>query len=692
VRMIRLSRLVFVVALVTVAFPAAGMAESSGGRVSDGPGCPTGGRVCLRAHSKLDFRVATERLDRLRYGRRSAIRVRVWNIRKWTATTVRVCARVPRKRARVVSVNGRGSIRYKGKSACWIVRRIKPKHSVVRLFDVSLRRRASRKGLTKIAVTVTAGNSNPLSHSFALVAAPHRHRHSHGSRRPGSGASSSSTCVPPNSLGIVFVTDVSESMEISDPTFLRSRAISVGLDQLPDGSIAAGTVFDEYTSELFGATTVDASTRPGLKQAAQQLYDYGGTDYQEAFLGAQEELNAMPGADKKAVVFLSDGAPNFLDFDANEAIAAAGIPIYTIGLGVDGFPEAEGILAGIAAGSGGQFYDATAAGQLQAIFGSIVSSLTCGAPNVIESFSLAPGESRSVPFSVESSDSEFRGLVTWSEGDISVSAQRPDGTMMTPGTLLGGEGFVSEPTYALLTGTNPLIGQWQITVTAAQGNVGNVDISVNVFRHSLAEPPPPPPAPGRHLDPCATAYPKFKSTTRKALGGKRTVYNRAASLDLVCGGFGAPEDLKLTPEMECALVAAAATFGGPPLGVNASRACDALAYADAFRTGNWLGAVAGQACGYFSDVFAGGVGTVAAGATAETGPGAVAIGLFTYRALAAGLKIACGGLLDGGAKALGVKLEADHETHIALDVTRKGRCIQLREVVHQLQWSAVACK
>jgi hypothetical protein len=585
----------------------------------------------------------------------------------------------------VVGVSRHGSIRYGGRSACWIVRKLKRGRSLTVPIAVQLTHRPSKaQSLKRIAVTITGGNSNPLHHRYALVAAPRKRAHR--------ARASSTSCTAPQKLGVTFVTDDSESMEISDPAHLRAKAISVGLDELPDGSLAAATSFDEFSGELFGVTTVDGNSRPGLKIAAQQLFDFGGTDYQAAFLGAQNELTAMSGADKKAVVFLSDGAPNSLEFNANEPIAAAGTPIYTIGLGVQGFPEAEGILAGIAAGSGGQFYSATSAGQMQSIFAHIIASLTCGAQNITETFSLNPGESRSIPFTVEPSDSDFRALAAWSEGGVTVTAGRPDATTMSVGSLLPGEGFINESTYALLTAANPLIGQWQLNVTASQGNVNKVDVTIDVFRRSLAEPPPPPPAPGRHPDPCTTAYPNFSPKSSKAFGGKQTLYSRSDSLYFVCAGFGAPEDLTLTPEMECALIAAGATFAGPPINVQADAACNVVAIADAYRSGDWLGLAAGQACGYFSDVFASAVGVFAAGASAETGPGAVSIGLFTYRSLAAGLKVACGGLLDGGAKALGVKLEADHETHIALDVLRKGRCIKLREFAGALHWSAVDCK
>ena len=617
--------------------------------------------------------------------------LRIRNIRKWTATSVSACARVAPAKAKVVGVSDGGAIRFENSGACWIIRRIKPHHSIALRFHIRPKR-ASKGKPVEVHASAAGGNSFVATHGFELNLTQPRHkqgkrRKSH--HRPNPVAVAANTCTTGQTLGVVFVTDDSGSMEQSDPAHLRSQAIAVGLDQLPDGSLASATAFSDYSTELFGVTPVSPATRPSLKQAAENLYDYGLTEYEEAFAGAREQLGKMNGASSKAVVFLSDGVPTD-EFNPEVPVDVGGAPVYTIGLGTEG-AEAASVLTHIATGSGGQFYEAQTASQLQGIFGQILATLTCNAKVVTESFTLAPGASRTIPFSVASDDREFRALATWSSENVTVTAQRPDATSMTPGTLNPGETFVNEKTYSLLTGSNPLIGDWNLIVTANQGNVNDVNVSINVFKKALDVPPPPPPAAGRYLDPCITAYPHIQLSSKKIFGGHEEIYDRAASLYNVCAGFGAPEGLNFSPEMKCALVAAAATFGGPPLSFSAEKACNVLSYAEAFRTGNWLGAAAGEACGYFGDTFAGAAGIVAAGATSESGPGAAAVGLYTYRALAAGMKVACGGLFAGGASALGNKLEADHETHLALDVTRKGRCIAYRERFSLVSWRAVDC-
>jgi hypothetical protein len=193
-------------------------------------------------------------------------------------------------------------------------------------------------------------------------------------------------------------------------------------------------------------------------------------------------------------------------------------------------------------------------------------------------------------------------------------------------------------------------------------------------------------------DVCQPLGHQEQTSRSHVIGGSRTTYNRAGSLFHICEGFGAPDKVNFSPAMKCAILAAAATFGGPGINVATNRLCSAVSIVDDLRSGNWLGIPSGAACGYFADIFAGGVGVFTAGATAETGPGAVAVGVTTYRAMAAGLKIACGGLLDGGAKALGIKIEAAHERHVALDVLRRGKCLSITKRFGQLQWAATSCR
>lgn len=193
-------------------------------------------------------------------------------------------------------------------------------------------------------------------------------------------------------------------------------------------------------------------------------------------------------------------------------------------------------------------------------------------------------------------------------------------------------------------------------------------------------------------DPCFVRYGATGFSSTSVVGGWQRDWDRNGSLYQVCEGWGAPEAVEFSPEMKCAVISAAATYGGPPLSYSVSRACDIAGVSHAlWVTKDWKGLAAGQVCGYFSELFAGVAGVYAAGATAETGPGAVAVGLATYRNLSAFLKLACGGLLDGGARTLGEQIETNHESHVALDIVRDGKCLREQNVWGVIRWSAANC-
>ncbi len=194
-----------------------------------------------------------------------------------------------------------------------------------------------------------------------------------------------------------------------------------------------------------------------------------------------------------------------------------------------------------------------------------------------------------------------------------------------------------------------------------------------------------------NLSPCMEMYPNGFQSSTDIFGGTEMNWDREASLYQVCEGFGAPEGLSLSPSMQCALIAAAATYGGPVISEGISRGCQAGSIISDLESGQYLNGAASVACDYFGQVFATGTGIFAAGAAAGTGPGAVAVGVQTYRALAAGFKVACGGLFDGGAHDFGEWLESSHQTNVAVDIIRHGQCLREQVRFGQTFWSAADC-
>lgn len=188
-------------------------------------------------------------------------------------------------------------------------------------------------------------------------------------------------------------------------------------------------------------------------------------------------------------------------------------------------------------------------------------------------------------------------------------------------------------------------------------------------------------------DVCFQAY---GPGTQSTIGGK-TVYDRAASLYQACEGFGLDSSgFHLTPAMQCAIIAAAATYGGPVASAGVATGCSAGHVYDAYKSHNWLGLAKTAACGYFGDIFAGAVGIFVAGATSAAPPAAAALGVATYHALAASLTLVCGGVLNLGTQ-LGKKLESKHETAVNVDIERHGKCLSHSTSFLGSSWAAITC-
>jgi hypothetical protein len=196
----------------------------------------------------------------------------------------------------------------------------------------------------------------------------------------------------------------------------------------------------------------------------------------------------------------------------------------------------------------------------------------------------------------------------------------------------------------------------------------------------------------RASDPCVPAYGLGAQSTHSIFLGKETDYSRTASLYQVCEGFPFSEGVGYSNAMKCGALAALVSLAGVPgADEQMDGLCNATDVVDAYNSGDWLGAAAGKGCEMYFDVFSVGLGILAAGAAAETGPAAPLIGVAAYRALSATLRVVCGAVFDGGAQTFGYDLETHHEVQVAADIADKGKCLQSRTVLGAVFWSAVSC-
>jgi hypothetical protein len=279
-------------------------------------------------------------------------------------------------------------------------------------------------------------------------------------------------------------------------------------------------------------------------------------------------------------------------------------------------------------------------------------------------------------------------MVTDAAGFSSNLWDRTDGGTYMPNVYLDTQ----------VNGPTPGVGQ-----CAASAPGPGTDPSQNPGRPAVppvtkgAPPTPPAAAPTRtkaaNSDPCIAVFGAGGTqSTHSIFGGQESDYDRTASLYQVCEGFGS-DGVGFSTEAKCLIIAVALSLDGKA--GRASRdlnekVCDALDVAGKVKTGDWMGAAGGALCAFLGATVPEAAGIFAAGVASETGPGAVAVGVRTYQALAVIIPVACGGLL-AKAHDLGAQWETNQEHHAAQQIIDDGKCLRSRKVFGFLSWSAAAC-
>ena len=113
--------------------------------------------------------------------------------------------------------------------------------------------------------------------------------------------------------------------------------------------------------------------RQAIRTALSAVTAGGGTRLWQAVLDAVSLLKDRPG--RRVLIVLTDGRNQFGEAYRTPAIRTAmeeGIPVYTIGLGVD---ADVGALSGLAEATGGRFLFAPAAEELESVFATLAGTL-----------------------------------------------------------------------------------------------------------------------------------------------------------------------------------------------------------------------------------------------------------------------------------------------------------------------------
>lgn len=154
-----------------------------------------------------------------------------------------------------------------------------------------------------------------------------------------------------------------------DPDGERRKAAKNLIDRLSTTDRVAVVDFDHVASVLHPLSVMDSkAARRAAKAAVNRIDDEGGTDLSAGLDAGIEELtrNRVEGR-QQFLIFLTDGEGNYDPASAQRA-RAAGIKIYTIGLGSEINPA---ILEEIARDTGGRYYPVEDAESLTALFEKI---------------------------------------------------------------------------------------------------------------------------------------------------------------------------------------------------------------------------------------------------------------------------------------------------------------------------------
>lgn len=211
-------------------------------------------------------------------------------------------------------------------------------------------------------------------------------------------------------IDVVFAIDSSGSMTFSDPSNLRIAAAKSFVDKLNSTRDQGGVVsWDDGIDFTFGLT----HDLGALKTHIGSVDASGGTNLNVGLNGAISMLdsNTRAGSSTKVIVFLTDGVGTYTPASSGgpaSTAAGKGYKIYSIALGSGASP---GPLTDMASATGGQFFNAPSAGNLDAIFNAILQQIVINtAPsnvNLVEttqdyiagedSFSIAPDSIVTLP-------------------------------------------------------------------------------------------------------------------------------------------------------------------------------------------------------------------------------------------------------------------------------------------------------
>ena len=284
--------------------------------------------------------------------------------------------------------------------------------------------------------------------------------------------------------------DISGSMKESDPDNLRAPALELIVRLLPEGSRAGVWTFGETVENLVPHGLVDESWRQQAAAAVSAIDNDGQrTNIPAALAAATYDLSSMDPRFRSSIVLLTDGKVDVSESPMANAAAArkvlettapglgeTGIRVHTIALSDD---ADWGFLRSLARATGGF---AEKAASAEALTGVYLQALEMVAPTA-----RVPVTGSS--FNIDESVREFTALVFLPAPEGRVRLVSPDGERLRPRDTVTGVSWLTGPSFALVTVSEPQRGSWQIeapeNVSTRVTVISNLELEVDPLPNSL---------------------------------------------------------------------------------------------------------------------------------------------------------------------------------------------------------------
>lgn len=291
-------------------------------------------------------------------------------------------------------------------------------------------------------------------------------------------------------IDIVLVLDCSLSMPESDPNKVTLQGANLLSDILSRyDSVRLGAVM--FAGEIHGVMEIrdvsGSQNATRFQDELMELYkpEFTHTDSPRGMGRALDLLEDDDVGNAQAIVLLTDGVnePRRSETEMNaeqenliESAAQNDIPIYTIALKLDQKQN----LQDIAADTEGRFYDVSqeqGEGELVSIFGEIIGDLISKSDNTAEVLVIDDSGSYSYDVTIPDDyvDSAQMTIVPYdTTSDIVFTVYNPSGRDVTD--QMPDVSYQSKDTYKNIHLSDPVKGDWTITIEGQPGAVINVNL------------------------------------------------------------------------------------------------------------------------------------------------------------------------------------------------------------------------